>query len=339
MTVRIGIVGLGRLGKQHGKNLAFKVHGAELVCACSIVAEELDFAKQVLGVHTVFGDYAQMLCEMQGKMDAVFLVTSTNGHADQIIAGLQSGYHVFCEKPLALQVADCERVEAICAKYPDKVCLIGFVRRYDASYYDAKQRIDRGQIGTPVMVRSQSGDMDAWAEFQIAFCETSGGIFLDCSIHDIDLCRWLLGTEFAQLYAIGGAYAHKGFEAVQDGNNVSVMAKMANGTMSYICATRTQWHGHATHTEIIGTKGTLQVGMNPHKNRLSILDTHGVRNECVQTFYERFEQAFLSEAQDFVDCIKNRTKPRVSLADATAATRTAIAMTQSYRAKTLVDLD
>lgn len=337
-TTRIGIVGLGRLGKEHAQNLVFKVHRAELVCACSIMADELDFAKEALGVQTVFDNYDTMLSEMQGKMDAVFLVTSTDRHADQIIAGLEHGYHVFCEKPLALNVADCERVEAVHKNHPDKVCLVGFVRRYDASYYDAKQRIEAGQIGTPVMVRSQSGDMDEWAEFQIAFCETSGGIFLDCSIHDIDLCRWLLGTEFSQVYAIGGSYAHKGFETVQDGDNVSVMSKMADGTMSYICATRTQHHGHATHTEIIGTKGTLQVGMNPHTNRVSILDEHGVRNECVKTFFERFSDAFLTEAQDFVNCIQNGIQPRVTLADATAATRVGVAMTKAYRNQQLIDL-
>ena len=337
-TTKIGIVGLGRLGKQHAKNLAFKVHGADLVCACSVVADELDFAKDILGVQTVFDNYDTMLSQMQGKMDAVFLVTSTNGHANQIIAGLEHGYHVFCEKPLALNVADCKRVEAVHKKHTDKVCLIGFVRRYDASYYDAKQRIVAGQIGTPIMVRSQSGDMDEWAEFQIAFCKTSGGIFLDCSIHDIDLCRWLLETEFSQVYAIGGSYAHKGFDTVQDGDNVSVMCKMANGTMSYICATRTQHHGHATHTEIIGTKGTLQVGMNPNSNRVSILDQHGVRNECVKTFFERFSDAFLTEAQDFINCIQKGTQPRVTLADATAATRVGIAMTKAYRTQQLVDL-
>ncbi len=338
MTVRIGIVGLGRLGKEHAKNLSFKVHGCEVVCACSIVAEELEFANANLGLKRTFNAYDKMLQDMQGKMDAVFLVTSSNGHADQIIRALESGYHVFCEKPLALNVADCERVETVHKQYPKKVCMMGFVRRYDATYYDAKNRIDAGQIGKPVMVRSQSGDMNKWAEFQIAFCQTSGGIFLDYSIHDIDLCRWLLGTEFSQVYAIGGAYAHKGFEAVQDGDNVSVMSKMQNGTMSYICATRTQHHGHATHTEIIGTKGTLQVGMNPSKNHLSILDSYGVRNECVQTFFERFKDAFLTEAQDFVNCIKNGTQPRITLADATAATRTALAMTQSYRKHILIDL-
>lgn len=338
MTVRIGIAGLGRLGKEHAKNLAFKVHGAELVAACSIVDDELQYAKSELNIENTFTNYNDMLSSMTGKMDAVFLVTSTTMHAQQIIDGLQSGYHVFCEKPLALNVEDCERVEAVHAEHSDKVCQIGFVRRYDKTYADAKRRIEGGEIGKPILVRSQSGDMDEWAEFQIQFCKTSGGAFLDISIHDIDLTRWLLGTEFAQVYAIGGAYAYEGFKDVQDGDNLSIMSKMANGTMSYICATRTQFHGHATQTEIVGTKGTLQVGMNPRNNHLSILDEHGVRNECVKTFFERFEDAFLEEAQDFVRCIKTGDTPRVSLKDATEATRTALAMTDSFRNGRLVDL-
>ena len=337
-SAKIAIVGLGRLGKEHARNLRFNISRCELVAACSIVESELEYAKNELDIIHLYKDYSKMLLDLRGQVDGIFLVTSTSTHASQIIEALESGYHVFCEKPLALTVEDCQNVEQVSLKYPNLICQIGFVRRYDPHYVDAKRRIEKGEIGRPFLVRAQTGDKDEWAKFQIEFCKTSGGIFLDMSIHDIDLTRWFLGNNFKTVYSVGGSYEYKGFDEVGDGDNVCVMSTMEDGTMSYITATRTQFHGHATYLEVVGTKGTLQVGMNPRKNEVKILDKYGVRNECVQTFFDRFEEAFLLEAKDFVNCICENKKPKISLEDAKEATRTAISMTKSYRKKQVVFL-
>ena len=336
--VKIGIVGLGRLGKEHAKNLNFKIRNCEVIAACSIIDSELEYTKKKLDISNLFSEYTKMLQEMKGKMNAVFLVTSTSMHAQQIIKALEMGYHVFCEKPLAITIEDCEKVEKVARKCPSQVCQIGFVRRYDPHYSDAKRRIEAGEIGNPFLVRAQSGDKNEWAEFQIDFCKTSGGIFLDLSIHDIDLTRWFLCKNFKSVYAIGGSYLHKGFDKFQDGDNVCILSIMEDETMSYITATRTQFHGHATYGEIIGTKGTLQVGTNPRSSEVKILDKYGIRNECVQTFFDRFEQAFLLEAQDFIDCILYKKQPKISLQDAKEATKVALAMTQSYKEKRIIKL-
>lgn len=334
--VRIGIVGLGRLGKRHAENLQFKVQNAELVATCSIVPEELKWAEENLGIQNNYQDYPTMLQDK--NIDAIFIASSTSEHANQIIQAMEAGFHVFSEKPVALELDDCLAVEKVVNRHPDQIFMLGFVRRFDPSYMWAKQKIEEGAIGKPFMVRSQTADMDETAEFMVQFTPTSGGIFLDANAHDIDLARWFLDSELASVYAVGGCYEHQGFAQFQDADNTSAICTFQNGTMANISASRTAMHGHDTQTEIIGTKGKLRIGTTPSINRVEISDAHGVRKECVRDFYERFEEAFLVEAQSFVKCILENKQPEISAHDGTKITEAAIAFTKSYREKTLVHL-
>ena len=332
--IKAGIVGLGRLGREYAKNLQFKVQNADLVAACSIVDEELDFAKNELGVNQVFSDYDNML--EKAALDTVIIVSSTNEHATHFIKALQAGYHVFCEKPLALDVETCENVEAVAAQHPDQYAVVGFVRRYDPSYAYAKKKVEEGAIGTPFLVKSQTVDVDAMASFQIEFVKTSGGLFLDYNVHDVDLARWYLNANFQTVFATGGAFKHPGFAEAGDADNVLATCVLDNGTMASIHASRTAPHGHDTYTEIVGTEGILKVGRPASLNRVEISDAYGVRRECLQTFYERFEEAFLLQIEDFIDCIATGRTPELTLKDATEATRGAAALTRSFREKNTV---
>jgi myo-inositol 2-dehydrogenase/D-chiro-inositol 1-dehydrogenase len=145
--LRIGIAGLGRLGRHHAENLAQRIPRAELVAACSPVAEELAWAKETLGVARVHARYEDLLAERD--LQAVFIVTPTALHAAQIVAALQAGKHVFCEKPLSLELEDCRRVELESAKRPELKVMIGYGRRFDPSYRDAYDKIRAGLIGRP----------------------------------------------------------------------------------------------------------------------------------------------------------------------------------------------
>jgi myo-inositol 2-dehydrogenase/D-chiro-inositol 1-dehydrogenase len=335
--LRAGIAGLGRLGKRHGTMLARQVAGAELVAACSPVADELAWAKDELGVPYVFGNYAQMLAHP--GLDVVFLVTPTTLHADQIIAALKAGKHVFSEKPLALDLADCRRVEDEAARHPQLKVMIGFVRRFDPHYRDARAKIQAGAIGRPFLVRSQCADQNDPDGFFVRFAPTSGGILLDMSVHDIDGARWLLRAERAtRVYATGTIAIHEGLAACNDVDNAVAIIEFEGGAIATLYASRTFAHGHESMTEIVGTAGRLTVGANPRLNRVEIADAHGVRNECTPTFYERFEEAFLRELSEFVDIVREDRVPPLTLADATEATRIGIALTESLRSRRPVDL-
>ncbi len=327
-SVRIGIVGLGRLGKCHAQTLAFHCPGAEIVAACSVVDKELQWARENIGVENVYNDYHEMLATE--SMDAVFLVSSSTVHAEQIIAGINANVHVFCEKPMGLTVDECLRVEEA-QKNNKKILFIGFVRRFDPSYAYAKQKIDEGCIGEPFLVRSQTVDINDFAEFQLDFVKTAGGIFLDCNVHDIDLIRWFLSADIEMVHAIGASFVHPGFDALQDADNAVALCQCTGKKMAIISTSRTAFHGHDTHTEITGTKGILKIGMTPSKNRVEIFDQHGARTECVYDFYERFEQGFKNEVQHFVRCIQEGLPSPTKAEDGTHATRIAHALTESFR--------
>jgi len=335
--LNIGIAGLGRLGRRHATMLAHQVPGAHLVAACSPVADELAWVRDALGVAHAFGDYAQMLSHP--GLDAVFLVTPTTLHADQIIAALKAGKHVFSEKPLALGLAECLRVEQEAARHPQLKVMIGFVRRFDPHYRDAQAKIAAGAIGRPFLVRSQCADQNDPGGFFVRFAPTSGGILLDMSVHDIDGARWLLGADHAKrVYATGTIAIHEGLRAANDVDNAVAIIEFEGGSVATLYASRTFAHGHESMTEIVGTAGRLTVGANPRLNRVEISDAHGVRNECTPTFYERFEEAFLRELTEFVDLVREDRAPPLSLRDATEATRIGIALTESLRSSRPVDL-
>ena len=335
--LRIGIAGLGRLGRRHAQNLAQRVPRAELVAACSPVAEELEWAGRQLGVQRLYREYAALLADRQ--VDAVFLVTPTSLHAQQTLEALGADKHVFCEKPLSLELADCHRVAAEAAKHPRLKVMIGYGRRFDPSYRDAWEKIQAGLIGAPFLVRSQNLDMNDPSGFFVRFAPTSGGIFLDCTVHDIDLARWLLGApKPLRVFATGVVAIHHGLREFADVDNGVATCEFADGKMACFYASRTMAHGHETLTEIFGTGGRLTVGHNPRLNRVDIADAHGVRNECTPTFYERFEEAFLRETEHFVACVLDDAAPALTLHDATEATRIALALRESLQSRRVVEL-
>ncbi|WP_375184717.1 Gfo/Idh/MocA family oxidoreductase [Aquabacterium sp.] len=328
--LRIGIAGLGRLGMRHAENLAFRVRHCDLVAACSPVDSERDAARQQLGIPQVFDSLEAML---QGAdLDAVVLVTPTSLHAEQTIAVLEAGKHVFIEKPLALNVADCERVEAVKARHPDQVAMVGFVRRFDPSYANAYASIQADAVGKPFLVRSQTADQYSPDGFFVRFAGTSGGIFMDCSVHDIDLARWMLGSPRAlRAYASGTIACHPDLAQHQDVDNGLAIVEFEGGARAVLYASRTFAHGHETQTEVIGTRGQLQVGAGAARDRVVYSDQHGVRHLAVQDFFERFEQAFQLEMQAFVDSCRGTRPVPLSLSDATEATRIGLAITRSLR--------
>ena len=336
-ALKIGVAGLGRMGRRHAENFARRVHGAEVVAVCSPVVDELDWAGRELGVTRRYADYGAML--ESGGVDAVVLVTPTTLHAQQIVDALNAGKHVFSEKPLSLDLGECRRVEAEAAKRPEQKVMIGFVRRFDPHYQAAQARVRAGAIGRPFLVRSHTLDKNDPSGFFVRFSETSGGMFLDMSVHDIDCARWLLGApEPTRVFAAGTVAIHEGLRQWRDVDNGMALCEFSDGSIAYFGASRTMAHGFEAQTEIVGTGGRLTVGTVPRIDEVAIADAHGVRVECTPTFYERFADAFLREAQTFVDCVRANQALPLTLRDATEATRIGIALRESLLAGRAVDL-
>jgi myo-inositol 2-dehydrogenase/D-chiro-inositol 1-dehydrogenase len=335
--LRVGIAGLGRMGRRHAENLARRVPNAELVAACSPVPDELTWAARELGVAKGYADYAAMLA--QAEVDAIFIVTPTTLHAQQIVDALRARKHVFCEKPLSLDVAECRRVEAEAALQPDLKVMIGFVRRFDASYRHAHARIRQGDIGRPLMVRSHTLDKNDPGGFFVRYSQASGGIFVDMSVHDIDAARWLLGaSEVTRVFATGLVGVHEGLREWSDVDNGVATCEFVTGEIATIYASRTMAHGFECVTEVTGTEGRITVGGDARLDHVVISDAQGVRHACTPTFYERFEDAFLCEDAEFVQAVIEDRPPPLTLRDATEATRISLALRQSLLERRVVAL-
>lgn len=311
--LRVGIAGLGRLGRVHAANLAHKIPGAVLTAACVPGADSQAYARQELGLEKVYGDFREMVADPE--LDAVAIVSPSGEHCWQIEAALDAGKHVFSEKPLGVTMEQCLQAEAAVARHPELVCMLGFMRRYDKSYAYAKEKIAAGAIGTPYLVKSTGIDPEAVVEGAIRYSGTSGGIFLDSAIHDIDLMRWFLGSEAAEVYAMGCTFKHPAFQDAGDDETGVAVYKFKNGAMGMVHVGRTAPYGYHIETEIVGTEGTIRISAVPEKNRAMVYDVNGARTECVESFPERFAEAYLTEMEEFVRCVREGRKPDTGVAD------------------------
>lgn len=336
--VRFGIVGLGRLGWQHGENIQYRIPGATLTAVCSVVPEELEEAKIKLGVEKTYDTYEEFLKEKE--MDAVFICSPSGYHCEQIEQALKAGFHVFSEKPLGLYLEEAKRVEKVVKEYPDQLFMLGFMRRYDRSYAYAKKKIEEGAIGTPYFIRCYSLDPDQAMEGYLKFARSnySGGLFLDMCIHDLDLARWYIGSEAKKVWALGGSYKYPEVAEIPDAETGAAMVQFENGAMGMFLAGRSCKHGYHIETEIIGTEGTLRIGTVPQKNQVMIFTENGAIQECHAGFLERFEQTYLSEVTEFVDCLREGRKPEVTVEDGVLSTALAYACKESFETGELVYL-
>ena len=221
------------------------------------------------------------------------------------------------------------------ARNPGRVFMLGFMRRFDPSYRYAKEKVAAGEIGRVILFRACSQDPERFIAGSIAFAAHSGGQFLDMAVHDIDLARWFTGSEPEEVWAIGGCYAHPEFAQYNDGDNASCLMKFRDGAMGFLFSGRTAPHGYNVETEIIGTKGILRIAAVPQKNLVEVLDGHGVRRECSQNFLERFDESYVAEVQEFVDCVRLGKKPEVTVRDGTRVTQIAYKCKEAFETGTL----
>ncbi len=335
--VKVGIAGLGRLGKVHANNIAFKIPNAELTAACSIMPAELEYAKKELGVKEVYSDYREML--EKADIDAAAIVTTSGEHCWQIAAALDAGKHVFSDKPLGVTVEECKLAEAAVERHPELAFFLGFMRRFDPSYAYAKKKIEEGAIGTPYMVKATGIDPEALVEGAIKFAATSGGIFIDMAIHDIDLMRWFLGSDPVEVYATGATFKHPEFKEAGDDETGIATYRCENGALGFVHVGRTAAHGYHVETEIIGTEGSLRISPVPEKNLCMIYDKNGAVVECVSGFPERFAESYQLEMQEFINCVESGRKPEVTVYDGTKSTQIGFATTEAWKKGGIVKIE
>lgn len=326
--LKIGIIGVGRLGYEHACNIANRVPGAALTAICDGNLARAKEVAEELNVDRVYSDPAQMCADPE--VEAVVIATGTASHPEMIRIAMEAGKHVFCEKPLADTPEKCKEAEKVVEAHPELVFMLGFMRRYDRSYRIAKQKMERGDIGDVILVRCYSQDPIAIIKGTLEFAPRSGGQFIDMSIHDIDLVRWLTGSEPKKLWAIGGCFEFKQYKDWDDGDNVSCLMQCENDAMAFLFAGRAAAHGAHVETEIVGTRGTLRIAGVPADSLVEVMSEHGVCRECYQDFISRWHDAYVTEMEEFCDCVAKGRPGSPNVYDGTKSTTIAFKCKESF---------
>ena len=326
-ALNTGLIGLGRLGKEYARILQLNPN-FHLSATCSIIPSERTWSEKQLGIPSF--ETVESLLRSQ-EVDVIIIASSTDMHVHHIQLCLEAGKHVFCEKPLSVNIAECKQIIEFKNDYPDLSVMVGFVRRFDESYRYAKRKIEEGIIGIPFLVRSQTVDLDEVDSFQIKYVKSSGGIFHDYNIHDVDIARWFLDSKIIHVHAMGGSFKYPEFQKSGDAESVISTCQLENGTMVVLGASRIAAHGHDTYTEISGTEGTLRIGRPSSKNRVEIFDQYGIRKESVKDFWERFEDAFVNQLNHFNQCILENVQIDLDLKNAYENTKVTTALTKSFQ--------
>ena len=247
--LKIGIIGVGRLGYEHACNIANRVPGSELV---AIADANFDRAKQVaeeLGVTAVYNDPKDLCADP--NVEAVAIITNTASHVEMIKIAMDAGKHVFCEKPLADTVEKCKEAEAIIAAHPELTFMLGFMRRYDRGYAEMKRIIDSGELGAPLMIHACHRNVSQPDGFQ-----TEMGVS-NVAIHELDICRWLLGDEYesAQVLKVRqSACSTKGYD-----NPQIVLLETKSGARIDVEVQVADAYGYDIQCQVVCEKGTVNL--------------------------------------------------------------------------------
>lgn len=326
--IRFGVIGLGNMGRMHISNLQ-RDPRVDLVAICDMEQARVEALKAELNIPQGYTSLDEML--QSAGIDALVVATGADAHKEACIKACEAQKHVFCEKPLAKTLEDCKEVEAAAAANNTKCFTVGFMRRFDPSYADAKQKIREGAIGQPILFKGVSLDPSSVLEAHLEGVKNGIYVpwFIEMGSHDADLARWFLEGDPEESFATGGAYVCQELADYNDYDNGFALTRFDNGSTAYIQVGRTATCSHV-ETEIVGTKGTIRVNSIPRKNYVSSFTEAGYVEECQESFLKRWGEAFAGEMADFVDCIATGRQPETTAHDGTMSLLYCLQLHQAY---------
>jgi len=307
--IGVCVIGSGRAGMIHARNFSRRVNRAQLVALADAHAETLQAAQKELEVETGYADYRDALADP--RVDAVVVVTPTALHREVVLAAAKAGKHVLCEKPMAMDVRECDDMIAACGEAGVKL-QIGFMRRYDESFMAARQRISAGEIGEVVLVKSLTHGPSVPQEWMYDIRKSNGPL-AEVNSHDIDTLRWFADEEITEVYALGGNFrCPQAVERYPDFyDNVAMICRFADGRQGFIDGAVSVGYGYDSRAEIVGTRGIMFVGRREQDSVVGCSTDRGIAQPFVKSWRTLFTEAYVAEDQDFVDCIREDRDPRV----------------------------
>ncbi len=303
--LNIGIIGAGRIGKVHSESITYHVKDATVVAiADPFMNDETKAWAEGLGIPKISKDYHEILND--AAVDAVLICSSTDTHADISIEAIKAGKHVFCEKPISQDLAKIKEVmEAL--KGSNVKFQVGFNRRFDHNFEAVRSAVAEGKIGDVHIVKITSRDPDAPP---IEYVKVSGGMFLDMTIHDFDMVRYLSGSDVEEVYANGTCLVNPAIKDAGDIDTAIITMKLANGALAVIDNSRKADYGYDQRAEVFGSKGQVAV-TNDSASTAVISTNSGVTGEKPLYFFlERYMASFSKEVSLFVKaCLNNEAVP------------------------------
>ena len=304
--VGIGLIGAGRIGQLHAENLAFRVPGAKLLAVTDVQAEAAKRCAAKLQIPSVHENSDAVFRDP--KIDAVVICSSTDTHSRLIEQAATAGKHVFCEKPIDFDLKRIDRaLDAV--KRAGVKLQIGFNRRFDPNFRHVQQAVASGQVGKPHLLRITSRDP---APPPLEYVKVSGGLFLDMTIHDFDMARYLVGSEVTEVYAAGNVLIDPAIGQAGDIDTAVITLRFENGALGVIDNSRQAVYGYDQRVEVLGAKGMI-AAENPLPHYARTAGKEGFHSAPLLHFFlERYSESYVAEMRAFIECIQNDAAPPVT---------------------------
>lgn len=322
--VKIAVIGTGRMGSVHVRNILQYIPEAELAAICDIRLEVAQAVADELGIERVVQDYHELLADPQ--IEAVLIAASTNAHDYIMKDAAAAGKHIFCEKPLALELNKIDEALEAVEKAGVKL-QVGFNRRFDKSFQKVREMVASGELGRPCILHIMSRDPEVPA---MEFMRVSGGMFLDMTIHDFDMARFQIG-EVDEIYAIGGVLVEPELNEFGDIDTSLVTLKFANGAVGAIDNSRQAVYGYDQRLEVFCTNGTA-MAENERENVAVKGKPDGFHSSRIPHFFmNRYASCYVEEVRQFIECVRENKPTPVSGEDGRAAVVLGYAAWKSFR--------
>jgi len=308
--ISLGIIGAGRIGKVHAQSIMNHITSARLkTVADPFMNEETEASLRALGISDCTKDYKKILSDPE--IDAVLICSSTNSHADLSLEAIAAGKHVFCEKPVSQDIAKIRQVmEAL--KGTKLKYQVGFNRRFDHNFEAVRMTVANGDIGDVHIVRITSRDP---APPPPEYAAGSGGMFLDMTIHDFDMVRYLTASDVVEVFANGAVLVDPLIGKAGDIDTAVISLKMANGALAVIDNSRKAVYGYDQRAEVFGSKGQASVS-NDTSSSLILSSETGIHAEKPLYFFlERYMASFTKEVRMFIQAIEQDSAVPVDIND------------------------
>jgi predicted dehydrogenase len=328
--IKVGLVGVGRLGSMYADFLMNRVPAAELVAVADLIPERASGCAEKYGVSAWYDNHHDL--NHDSGVEAVIVTATTQNHKEIVLDAAGTKKPIFCEKPLTLNLPDAREMRN---RVEEKGIFfqMGFQRRFDKAFAGAKRKIDEGVIGRPVVFRGSSRDPYP-PSLEYLKPENSGGQILDMAIHDIDIARWYMG-DMDTVHAVGDVLAYPEIRQTGDTDNVIMVVTFRNGGLGEIDISRNGIYGYDIRAEVLGTEGAVQAGYL-RETPLLVMTKQGVSHDVVPYFPERFGDAYVNQLNNFLTNLIESRPPAISIDEGIAALQVGVAATDALGQKTTV---